>query len=169
MIGRKIPFWTLRDKIGGGEANLVKCLNRTAFTTISKRHWHVDIFQFWAQCMQSETGSQILTKRRTSIEGCPSTYSFSCQLGPVGRRSCKSRILWHLQGLVHKMEASPQTALWLWQRGSRCMSNHVHQTHGLASKSAWTCTVKIKCPTTLRWEEATNCEDAESTKRQGRD
>jgi len=28
-------FWTLRDKIGGDEANLVKCLNRTAFTTIS--------------------------------------------------------------------------------------------------------------------------------------
>ena len=26
-------------------------------------------------------------------------------------RSCRSRILWHLQGLVHKMEASPQTAM----------------------------------------------------------
>jgi len=30
---------------------------------------------------------------------------------PGGRNSCKSRILWHLQGLVHKMAASPQTAL----------------------------------------------------------
>jgi len=38
-------FWTLRNKIGGDEANLVKCLNKTVFTTISKRHWHVDITQ----------------------------------------------------------------------------------------------------------------------------
>ena len=42
---RKIFYWTLRDKIEWDEANLVKCLNRTAFTTISKRHWHVDIIQ----------------------------------------------------------------------------------------------------------------------------
>jgi len=37
--------------------------------------------------------------------------------GPFDERCCKSRILWHLQGLVHKMEASLQTVMWLWQWG----------------------------------------------------
>jgi len=38
-------------------------------------------------------------------------FDLRMMFGQNGRRSCKSRILWHLQGLVHKMEASPQTAM----------------------------------------------------------
>jgi len=99
---------------------------------------------------------------------CRST-AIDFNFGPSGRRSCMSRILWCLQGLVHKMETSAQTAKWLWQRGSTCMSNHVHQAYCLSRTSAWTCTIKIKCPTTLRREETTICEDTDLTKRKGRD
>jgi len=38
--------WTLRDQIGWDEADLVECLSRAVFITISKRHWHVDIIQW---------------------------------------------------------------------------------------------------------------------------